>query len=134
MKKLYIGNLSFQTTESGLTSVFEKYGPIASCTIIKDRMTNESKGFGFVELENDESADSAINELNGQELDGRQMKVNEARPKEDRPSGGGGGGFRGGGRSGGGGGGRSGGGGGFRGGGDRGDRGGGRSGGGGGRY
>lgn len=134
--KLYVGNLSFNTTEESLREMFGQAGAIRSVSIIKDRETNQSRGFGFVEMETDEDARKAIQMCDGSELDGRNLRVNEAKPMEARPAGGrsGGGGFGGGDRGGFGGGGR---GGGF-GGGDRGERGGGggrdrRSGGGGGR-
>jgi hypothetical protein len=105
MKKLYIGNLSLSTTEEQLAAAFERFGPLASCRLIRDRETNSSRGFGFIEIENIESADAAINELDNSELDGNQIKVSEAKPKpegERRPfRGGGGGGYRGGGGGGG---------------------------------
>lgn len=100
MKKLYIGNLSLSTTEEQLAAAFERFGPLASCRLIRDRETNSSRGFGFIEIENIESADAAINELDNSELDGNQIKVSEAKPKpegERRPFRGGGGGYRGGG-------------------------------------
>lgn len=127
MKKLFVGNLPRSTTEASLESFFAEYGPVASVVIIKDRDTGQSKGFGFVELSDEAKAEEAIQTLNGKELEGRPLTVNEARPREDRPrgGGGGGGGYRGGGgggggyRGGGGGGGRRGGGGGGEGGGWR---------------
>jgi len=82
-KRIYVGNLSFQTTEDDLSDFFKKAGAIESVSIIADRETGRSKGFGFVEM-NDEDADKAIAELNGQELNGRALTVNEARPREDR--------------------------------------------------
>src|SRR5688572_8668060 len=121
-RKIYVGNLSYNTTETELESLFGAHGSVQSAQIISDKMTGRSKGFGFVEMASDAEAQAAIAALNGQEVDGRTLTVNEAKPKEDRPRGGGGGG---GGYGGGGGGGRSGGGGGYGGGG-----GGGRSGGG----
>jgi RNA recognition motif-containing protein len=130
-KKLYVGNLSYDTSDSDLQKLFEQFGSVQSAQVIMDRDTGRSKGFGFVEMGSDQEAQAAINGLNGKEANGRALTVNEARPREDR--GGGGGGRSGGGRGGyggGGGGGRSGGGGG---GGGRGDR-GGYGGGGGGRY
>src|SRR5881392_274952 len=128
--KLYVGNLSYNTTGSDLEQLFAAHGTVQSAEVIADRDTGRSKGFGFVEMGSDEEAQAAIAALNGQEHDGRAMTVNEARPKENRSGPGGGGGGRGGyGGGGGGGGGRGGyGGGGGRGGGGggRGDRGGGR--------
>jgi RNA recognition motif-containing protein len=122
-KKLYVGNLSYNVTSSDLEQLFAQHGTVTSAQVINDRDTGRSKGFGFVEMGSDEEAAAAIAALNGVEHDGRNLTVNEAKPKEDRPRGGGGGG--GGGGYGGGGGG---GGGGFKGG-----RGGGSGGGGGGR-
>src|SRR4030095_4991093 len=84
-KKLYVGNLSFQTTENDLTNLFEQAGQIESVTIITDRDTGRSKGFGFVEMTN-EDAEKAIEQFNGTEFNGRSLTVNEARPREDRSS------------------------------------------------
>ncbi|MFA5131057.1 MAG: RNA-binding protein [Patescibacteria group bacterium] len=84
MKKLFVGGLSFKTTEQGLADAFAKAGAVLSAVIITDRMTHRSKGFGFVEMENDGDADSAIAMYNNQELDGRTVVVNEARPLEKR--------------------------------------------------
>lgn len=96
--KLYIGNLSYQTTEDDLRSHFEQAGDVTSCDLILDKFTSKSRGFAFVEMGSQEGADKATSELNGQELDGRALVVNEARPREDRgPRGGGGGGYGGGG-------------------------------------
>jgi len=118
--KLYVGNLSYNTSSSDLEQLFAQHGAVQSAEIISDRDTGRSKGFGFVQMGSDEEAQAAIAALNGQEVDGRTLTVNEAKPREDRPRGGGGGygGGGGGGRGGygGGGGGRSGGGGGGRGG------------------
>jgi hypothetical protein len=125
--KLYVGNLSYNIRDEDLQQAFAQYGSVSSAKVMMDRDTGRSKGFGFVEMGSDSEAQSAINGMNGQALDGRAIVVNEARPREERP-----GGFGGGGRSGGGGGfggGRTGGGGGFGGGG-----GGGYGGGGGGGY
>jgi cold-inducible RNA-binding protein len=83
-KKLYVGNLSFQTTEADLTSMFEQYGSVESARIITDRDTGRSKGFGFVEMSDDEAAQKAIAQLNGKEVGGRALTVNEARPMERR--------------------------------------------------
>jgi cold-inducible RNA-binding protein len=82
-KRIYVGNLSFQTTEDELSNFFGAVGAVDSVSIITDRDTGRSKGFGFVEM-NDEDADKAIAQLNGQELNGRGLTVNEARPREDR--------------------------------------------------
>ena len=130
-KKLYVGNLSYQVDSSELEQLFGQHGQVVSAQIINDRDTGRSKGFGFVEMANDDEAEAAIAALNGQEHGGRALTVNEARPREDRGGGGGRGGYGGGGGGGGrggyggGGGGRGGGGGGYGGGGGRGDRGGG---------
>jgi len=96
-KKIYVGNLSFQTTESDITSAFAGYGSVESVSIITDRDTGRSKGFGFVQMTEQADADKAIAALNGTQLDGRTLTVNEAKPMVKR-EGGGGGGFRGGGR------------------------------------
>ena len=115
--KLYVGNLSFKTTDEDLSQLFGQYGTVESAAVIMDRDTNRSKGFGFVEMASRNEAEAAIEALNGKEVDGRSLTVNEARPREDRGGGGGGrggyggGGGRGGGGFGGGGGGRGGGGG-----------------------
>lgn len=93
-KKLYFGNLSYNTTDDSLKQACSQYGAVSSATIITDRMSGRSKGFGFVEMSSDEEADKVIEALNGKDLDGRNITVNEARPQEDRPrTGGGGGGF-----------------------------------------
>src|SRR3954467_4306533 len=106
-KKLYVGNLTYDTTEDNLVELFSEYGEVLSAQIIIDRDTNRSKGFGFVEMS--DGGDEAANALNGQDYRGRNLTVNEARPREDRGGGGGGGGRGGygggGGRGGGGGGG-----------------------------
>ena len=93
-KKLYVGNLSFRVTDDDLFEHFSQLGTVESANIVMDRETNRSRGFGFVEMANEDEADNAVNEYNGQEYDGRNMVVNEARPREN--SGGGGGGGRGG--------------------------------------
>jgi cold-inducible RNA-binding protein len=82
-KKLYVGNLSFQTTENDLTNLFEQAGQIESITIITDRDTGRSKGFGFVEMDS-QDAEKAIAQFNGTEFNGRSLTVNEARPREER--------------------------------------------------
>jgi len=87
-KKLYVGNLSYSTTSSVLTELFESYGQIESVNLITDRMTGHSKGFAFVEMAEHTSAMKAIEELNGREVDGRSIKVSEARPKRDDRGGG----------------------------------------------
>lgn len=88
MKNIYVGNLSFKTTQDDLRDAFGQYGDVSSVNIITDRMTGQSKGFGFVEME-DAGAASAIEKLNGTDFGGRTITVNEARPREDnRPSGG----------------------------------------------
>jgi RNA recognition motif-containing protein len=104
--KLYVGNLSFNTTNQDLNELFGAIGTVESSNIIEDRETGRSRGFGFVEMANQADGEKAIAELNGKEVDGRELKVNEAKPQSDR-GGRGGGGNRGG--YGGGGGGRSGG-------------------------
>jgi RNA recognition motif-containing protein len=129
--KLYVGNLSYNVRDEDLQQAFAQFGTVSSAKVMMDRDTGRSKGFGFVEMGSDAEAQSAINGMNGQAIDGRALVVNEARPREERPGGFGGGGRSGGGGFGGGGG-RSGGGGGFGGGGGGyGGGGGGRSGGGG---
>jgi RNA recognition motif-containing protein len=100
--KLYVGNLSYDTTGSDLEQLFAQHGTVQSAEVIADRETGRSKGFGFVQMGNDEEAQAAIGALNGQQHDGRNLTVNEAKPKENRS--GGGGGYGGGGRRGGGGG------------------------------
>lgn len=89
-RKLYVGNLSYQTTSDDLKQLFAPHGTVASADVIMDRSTGRSKGFGFVEMSNDSEAQAAIAALNGQQHDGRPLTVNEARPREDRPRGGGG--------------------------------------------
>ena len=90
-KKLYVGNLSYNTTEDGLRNLFSGFGSVASVKIIFDRETGNSKGFGFIEMSTDEEATAAITGTNGQEFDGRQLRVNEAidKPRRERGSGGG---------------------------------------------
>ena len=87
-KKLYVGNLSFQTRESDLSELFAQAGQVESVQIITDRDTGRSKGFAFVEMGNDEAATKAIAQFNGKEVNGRNLSVNEARPKEKRDFGG----------------------------------------------
>ena len=127
-KKLYVGNLAFQTTSQDLQDLFAQAGTVESAQVIEDRDTGRSKGFGFVEMASDDEAAAAIEQFNGKDLAGRTLTVNEARPRENRGGGGGGRGFGGGGGRGGyGGGGNRGGGGGYGGGGNRGGGGGRRS-------
>ncbi len=101
-KKLYVGNLTYNVNESDLEALFAQFGTVQSAQIIVDRDTNRSKGFGFVEMDTDAQAQAAIQALNGREHDGRNLTVNEAKPREARPGGGGGygGGGGGGGRGG----------------------------------
>lgn len=105
--KLYVGNISFNTTNQDLNDLFGAIGTVESANVVEDRETGRSRGFGFVEMASKEDADNAIAQLNGKEVDGRELKVNEAKPREDRGGGGrggyGGGGGRGGSRGGGGG-------------------------------
>ena len=108
--KLYVGNLAFQTTSEDLQSLFAQAGTVESASVIEDRMTGQSRGFAFVEMATPEEANAAIEQFNGKEVGGRALKVNEAKPRENRGGGGGGGrgfggnrgGFRGGNRNGGG--------------------------------
>ena len=108
MKNIYVGNLSFDATEDQVRSLFEQYGPVDRVSIITDRDTGQPRGFAFVEMMDDDAASKAMDGLNGTPLGGRNLTVNEARPKADRPrrdgGGGGGRGGYGGGRGGGGGG------------------------------
>ncbi|MDR2843580.1 MAG: RNA-binding protein [Candidatus Symbiothrix sp.] len=97
---IFIAGLSFKVNDADLANLFEEYGPISSARVITDRQTGRSKGYGFVEIESEETANKAIEELNGAEYDGRTISVSEARPKEERPRrefngnrGGGGGGY-----------------------------------------
>jgi cold-inducible RNA-binding protein len=90
MKNLFVGNMSFQTTESELTALFQGFGQVTRVHVAMDRETGRARGFAFVEMPNDEEAAKAIAGLNGKEVGGRALKVNEARPKTDRPGGGGG--------------------------------------------
>jgi len=95
VKNIFVGNLNFGATEDAVRSLFEAYGTVERVSIITDRDTGRAKGFGFVEMSANAEADQAIAALNGRELDGRALNVNEARPKTDRGgSGGGGGGHR----------------------------------------
>ena len=91
MKNLFVGNMSFQTTEADLTALFQPFGQVGRIHIVTDRETGRARGFAFVEMPNDAEAAKAIAALDGKELGGRNLKVNEARPKADRPRSGGGG-------------------------------------------
>jgi len=99
-KKLYVGGLPYSTTDDRLREVFSAAGAVESASVIVDRMSGRSKGFGFVEMTSDEEAQTAIDMFNGKDMDGRTITVNEARPREERPRGAGG--FNRGGRGGGG--------------------------------
>jgi RNA recognition motif-containing protein len=101
--KLYVGNLSFQTTSEELQEMFAQAGTVKSASVVEDRETGRSRGFGFVEMSSDAEAAAAIDQFNGKEIGGRALKVNEAKPRESRGGGGGGRGFGGGGNRGGGG-------------------------------
>ena len=97
--KLFVGNLSFNTTEGDILELFKQAGNVVSCELIMDKFTGKSRGFAFVQMGTQEEANKAIADLNGKEIDGRALTVNEARPREERPRGdfgGGGGGGRGG--------------------------------------
>jgi cold-inducible RNA-binding protein len=98
-KRLYVGNLPFSITDQDLGSIFAEVGQVVSAKVVMDRESGRSKGFGFVEMNTDEEAAKAISQFNGGELEGRQLKINEAKPMEPRTGGGGGGarGYRGGG-------------------------------------
>src|SRR2546423_14866878 len=88
--KLYVGNLSFETTENDLQDLFEQHGAVKEVHLMMDRMTGKSRGFAFVTMNDDEQAKSAMSATNGKELNGRALNVNEARPREERPRSGGG--------------------------------------------
>ena len=92
MKNLYVGNLPHSTTEAELRQIFEGHGAVEKVTLVTDRETGRSRGFGFVEMSSATEADTAIAALNGSDLGGRTLTINEAKPKTDRPRGGGGGG------------------------------------------
>ena len=83
---IYVGNISWDTTETSLQRAFEQYGQVASARIVMDRDTGRSRGFAFVEMPNDDEGRAAVEAMNGAELDGRSVRVNEARPREERPS------------------------------------------------
>jgi len=86
---IFVGNLSFETTDEELREAFSAYGELASVTILKDKFTNRSRGFGFVEMPNASEANAAIEGLNGKSINGRAINVAEARPREEKPMGGG---------------------------------------------
>jgi RNA recognition motif-containing protein len=86
---LYVGNLPYRITEDQLRDTFGEFGQVTSCTIVKDKVTGQSKGFGFLEMPESSEAEAAITQLNGRDLMGRKINVNEARPRENRPAGGG---------------------------------------------
>jgi len=92
LKNIYVGNISFQTSEQDLDAAFSAYGQVDRVQIVKDRDTGQSRGFAFVEMSNNAEADKAMAALNGADMGGRTLTVNEARPREPRPGGGGGGG------------------------------------------
>ena len=92
MINIYVGNLSFDASEEDIRTAFEAHGVVNSVSIIKDRETGRSRGFGFVEMAERQEGEKAIEELNGTDIEGRDINVNEARPREDRGGGGGGGG------------------------------------------
>ena len=94
--KLYVGNISFNTSNQDLVDLFSAAGTVTSANIVEDRETGRSRGFGFVEMSSSEEAQTAITALNGKQIDGRDLKVNEAKPREDRGGNGGGGGYGGG--------------------------------------
>jgi RNA recognition motif-containing protein len=93
VKNIYVGNLSFEATEESVRGLFEAYGTVGRVNIVTDRDTGQPRGFGFVEMANDGEGEKAIAAVNGTELGGRALNVNEARPKAERSGGGGGGGF-----------------------------------------
>ena len=93
---IYVGNLSYDTDDASLRAAFEAHGEVSSAQVIKDRDTGRSRGFGFVEMPSNDEAQAAMEALNGTDLDGRTLNVNEARPRGERRDGGGGGGGRGG--------------------------------------
>jgi RNA recognition motif-containing protein len=93
MKNIFVGNLSFGATEDAVRALFEAYGSVDRVHIVTDRDSGQPRGFGFVEMADDAAAMKAISGINGTDLEGRTLNVNEARPKTDRPAGGGGGGF-----------------------------------------
>jgi RNA recognition motif-containing protein len=95
---IYVGNLSFEATEDDVRQIFEAFGKVESAKIVQDKYSGQSRGFGFVEMPSADEAKAAISGLNGKEVKGRALSVNEARPRSEKPRGGGGGGGRGRGR------------------------------------
>jgi RNA recognition motif-containing protein len=93
-KNIYVGNLNFDTTSEDLDQLFSEFGSVSSAKVITDKMSGRSRGFGFVEMDDDQAGEQAIEAMNGKEIDGRTLTVNEARPREDRGGRGGGGGGR----------------------------------------
>lgn len=89
MTKIFVGNLSYQTTEQELEAAFSNYGAVERASVVRDRETGQPRGFAFVEMTNSNEATKAIQDLDGRDLNGRAIKVNEARPREDRGNGGG---------------------------------------------
>lgn len=89
MTKIFVGSLPYTTTDQGLRELFSSFGQVASATVIMDKFTGRSRGFGFVEMPNDEEAQKAIRELNGYQMDGRPLAVSVAKPREERPQSGG---------------------------------------------
>jgi RNA recognition motif-containing protein len=89
-KKIYVGNLSFDTNDTQLNQIFQPFGQVSSSRVITDQYTGRSRGFGFVEMDNNEEADKAIAGLNGKNVEGRDLNISEARPREDKPRGSGG--------------------------------------------
>jgi len=96
-KRIYVGNLPFSATSDDVQNLFAEYGSVTEVHLVTDRQTGQPRGFGFVEMEDDAAADTAVGELNNKDFQGRNLKVNEARPRESRGGGGGGGGYGGGG-------------------------------------
>ncbi len=86
--KIYVGNLSFQSSENEIRELFSQHGEVSDCTILLDRETGRSRGFGFVEMKDDDAGRNAISALDGNDFGGRNLKVNEARPREERSGGG----------------------------------------------
>lgn len=82
---IYVGNLPYSVTQEDLSDLFSEFGPVSRATVVMDRETNRSKGFGFVEMSDDDAANDAVEAMNGQEFKGRPLRVNEAKPREDRP-------------------------------------------------
>lgn len=83
--QIYVGNMSYNTTEEGIKDLFSQFGEVSSVKLISDRETGRAKGFGFVAMDDNAAAQNAIDELNGKEFDGRTLRINEARPREDKP-------------------------------------------------